>query len=183
MISANPNGDFPQIDVGAVVDPTARIIGNVHIAAGCYVGPYAIIRADEVAADGKVAPVCIGEESNIQDAVIIHALAGTKVTIGRRCSISHGSVVHGPCTVGDGSFVGFKAVVYASTLGSEVFVGISAVVQEVVIPQGGLVAASAAILSENDVTRSVGKITSRERTFMGNVIKANMSLVKGYNSL
>lgn len=182
MISANPNGDFPQIDGGAFVDPSARIIGNVRIAAGCYVGPFAVIRADEAAADGKVAPIRIAEDTNIQDAVIIHALAGTAVTIGRRCSISHGAVIHGPCTVGDGCFVGFKAVVFSSTLASEVFVGTSAVVQGVEIPQGSLVAPAAAILSQYDVRQSVGEITEGERTFMNNVIEANISLVKGYKS-
>ena len=183
MISANTIGDFPQIDGGAFVDPTARIIGNVHIAAGCYIGPYAVIRADEVAADGKVAPVCIGEETNIQDAVVIHALAGTTVTIGRRCSIAHGAVIHGPCKIDDSSFVGFKAVVYSSTLASEVFVGTSAVVQGVEIPQGSLVAPAAAILSQYDVDQSVGEITSGERTFMDNVVEINISLVKGYKAL
>ena len=182
MISANPNGDVPQIDGGAFIDPTARIIGNVYIACGCYVGPYAVVRADEVGADGKVAPVCIGEDTNVQDGVIVHAIAGTKVTIGRRCSIAHGAVIHGPCTIGDGSFVGFEAVVYSSTLASEVFVGTSAVVQGVELPQGSLVAPAAAILSEYDVMHSTGKITSGERGFMNSVVEINLSLVKGYKS-
>ena len=182
MISANPSGDFPEIDGGAFVDPTARIIGNVHIAAGCYVGPYAVIRADEAGADGKVAPVCIGQDSNVQDGVIIHAIAGTEVTIGRRCSIAHGAVIHGPCTIGDGSFVGFRAVVYSACLGSEVFVGTSAVVQSVELLQGSLVAPVSAILSKYDVDQSVGEITSSERTFMKNVVEVNVSLVKGYKS-
>jgi carbonic anhydrase/acetyltransferase-like protein (isoleucine patch superfamily) len=183
MISANPNGDMPQIDTGAYVDPTARIIGNVHIAAGCYVGPYAVIRADESSPDGSVAPICIGENTNVQDAVIIHALAGTQVTIGRRCSIAHGAIIHGPCTIGDGCFVGFKAVVYSSTLAGEVFVGTSAVVQSVELSRGSLVAPAAAILSKYDVVESVGEITSAEQTFMNNVVEVNLKLVKGYKAL
>ena len=183
MIDPNPNGDVPQIDGDAFVDPSARIIGNVYIAAGCFVGPYAVVRADEVGSDGKVAPVCIGEDTNIQDGVIIHALAGTKVTIGRRCSIGHGAVIHGPCTIGDSSFVSFRAVVYSSSLASEVFVGTSAVVQGVELPQGSLVAPAAAILSEYDVMQSVGEITSGERSFMDNVVEVNISLVKGYKGL
>lgn len=183
MISANPNGDMPQIDDGAYVDPTARIIGNVQIAAGCYVGPYAVIRADEPCPDGSVAPISIGEDTNVQDAVIIHALVGTQVTIGRRCSIAHGAVIHGPCTIGDGCFVGFKAVIYDSSLASDVFVGTSAVVQSIELSSGSLIAPAAAILSKYDVVESVGEISSAEQTFMNNVVEVNLKLVKGYKAL
>lgn len=180
MISANTIGDIPQIDSGSFVDPSARIVGNVHVSAGCYIGPFAVVRADEVGSDGKVAPICIGQETNIQDGVIVHALSGTKVTIGKRCSIAHGAIIHGPCTIGDGSFVGFRAVVHSSDLGGEVFVGTSAVVQCVEIPDGSLVGPAEAILSEYDVKQSVGKTTAAERGFMHNVVKVNLSLVEGY---
>ena len=183
VISPNPNGDMPQVDDLAFIDTTARIIGNVRIAAGCYIGPNAVIRADEVASDGKVAPVTIGKDTNVQDGVIIHALAGTQVKIGRRCSIAHGAVIHGPCTIGDCCFVGFKSVVYSSTLAKEVFVGTSALVQGVDIFSGGLIDAASSILSKCDVDESVGQISSYDRDFMNNVVEVNISLARGYKSL
>lgn len=182
-ISPNPNGDVPQVDDLAFVDASARIIGNVHIAAGCYIGPFAVIRADEVTSDGKVAPVTIGENTNIQDGVIIHAFAGTGVKIGRRCSIAHGAVIHGPCTISDSCFVGFKSIIYGSTLEQEVFVGTSAVVKGVTLSKGSLVAPTSAILSKYDVDESVEQITSAEREFMNNIVEVNIKLAKGYKSL
>jgi len=180
LIGPNTVGDIPQIDSGAFVDPSARIIGNVHISSGCYVGPQAVIRADEVDADGKVAPIIIGENSNIQDGVTIHALAGASVSIGRRCSIAHGAVIHGPCTVGDSCFIGFRSVIFSSCLEPEVFVGISAVVQSTDLPGGSLVPPSSVVLSEHDVKKTVGEITSSEREFMTEVVEMNISLTKGY---
>ena len=47
-LQANSSGDVPQVDENAYIDPSARIIGNVLIGANVYVGPYAVIRADEV---------------------------------------------------------------------------------------------------------------------------------------
>lgn len=52
MIRKNPSGDLPVIDESAYVDKTAIICGKVIIQANVFVGPYAVIRADEVDADG-----------------------------------------------------------------------------------------------------------------------------------
>lgn len=181
-VSSNPSGDTPQIDKSAYVDPTARIIGNVHIGPGCYIASYAVIRADEADEDGNVAPVCIGEDSNIQDGVVIHALTGTKVQIAKRCSIAHGAIVHGPSTLADDCFVGFRAVVYNSVLKSGVFVGTSAVVQGVNLSEGDCVTPNATVLSNEDVVKSVSKTSADNRAFMEKVITANRLLVKSYNS-
>jgi len=40
----------------AFVDPSAQIMGNVHIGPEVYVGPLTVIRADEPDPDGKVHP-------------------------------------------------------------------------------------------------------------------------------
>lgn len=176
----NPKGDIPQVDKTAYIDPGAKIIGNVHIAANVYIGPYAVIRADEVDPDGKVHPVKIDAGSNVQDGVIIHALGGTEVKVGKQTSLAHGCVVHGPCTIGNNCFIGFKAVVYNSTLADGVFVATSAVVQGVDLKQDSLVPPTSAILSEEDIIKSVNKTTDHEKQFMQKVIKANLALAKGY---
>lgn len=180
-ITGNPNGDFPDISGRAFIDPTARVIGNVRISAGCFVGPYAVIRADEADPSGQVWPITIGADSNVQDGVIIHALAGTSVTIEACCSIAHGAVIHGPCQIGEGSFVGFRAVVYKSHLEREVFVGASAVVQNVNLMCGDSVDAGISLLWQQDVATLASKVTPDQRQFMTNVIAANRILVKGYN--
>lgn len=110
MISKNPSGDLPQIAESAYVDRTAIICGKVVIGGNVFVGPYTVIRADEVDKDGGMQPISIGANSNIQDGVVIHSKSGAAVTIGENTSIAPRSIVHGPCRVGDRVFIGFNSV-------------------------------------------------------------------------
>ena len=96
MIRKNPSGDLPVIAESAYVDKTAIICGKVIIGENVFVGPYAVIRADEVDASGAMDPITIGANSNIQDGVVIHSKSGAAVTIGEFTSIAHRSIVHGP---------------------------------------------------------------------------------------
>lgn len=48
MIRKNPRGDLPQIHESAYVDQTAIVCGMVIIEENVFVGPHAVIRADEV---------------------------------------------------------------------------------------------------------------------------------------
>ncbi|MCA6111260.1 hypothetical protein [Bradyrhizobium cenepequi] len=101
MIRRNPRGDWPTIAETAFIDPTAIICGLVIIEEDVFVGPYAVIRADETDENGGLQPIRIGGATNIQDGVVIHSRSGEAVTIGRRTSIAHRSIIHGPCTIGD----------------------------------------------------------------------------------
>lgn len=178
-IRGNAGGDWPVVDRTAYVDPSAQVIGNVRIGARVYVGPNAVIRADEADAAGKVQAIVIGDECNVQDGVIIHALGGTEVTVGRRTSLAHGCIVHGPCAIGANSFVGFGAVVYKATLGDDAFVNAGAVVQGVDLAAGAVVPPAIAVLTEHDAAK-LNKTTPANREFMEKVVKANLALAKGY---
>lgn len=106
----NPVADLPQVDPLSYVDPCVGVIGPVTIGKNCYIGPNVVVRADEVdAGTGKVAPVTIGDGVNLQDGVIIHALAGCEVVIGSHSSLAHGCIAHGPCVLEEGCFVGFNS--------------------------------------------------------------------------
>ncbi len=52
MLRKNPSGHTPVVSTKAYIDPTAVICGRVIIHDYVYVGPYAVIRADELNADG-----------------------------------------------------------------------------------------------------------------------------------
>jgi len=176
----NPNGDWPQVDPTAYIDPTAQIIGNVHIGARVYVGPNAVIRADESDDKGQVQPIEIGAECNIQDGVIVHALGGTQVTVGQRTSLAHGCIIHGPCTIGQSCFIGFRTVVYKATLGDSVFINAGAVVQGVDLVEKAFVPASVAVLSRENVVRLVSTTSPADCKFMEKIVTANLALAKGY---
>jgi carbonic anhydrase/acetyltransferase-like protein (isoleucine patch superfamily) len=150
-LEPNIAGDVPQVDETAFVHRSAMVIGNVRIGAKVYVGPYAVIRADEPGPDGTVVPITIGAEANVQDGVILHALGGTGVIIGSGTSLAHGAVVHGPCRIGRGGFVGFNAVIFNATLGTRVFVMHGALVEGVSVPDGLCVPSMAAVCCQNEV--------------------------------
>lgn len=60
MIRKNPSGDLPVIAEFAYVDKTAIICGKVVIGENVFVGPYAVIRTDEVDDSGEMEPITIG---------------------------------------------------------------------------------------------------------------------------
>ena len=178
----NPAGDWPEVDPTAYIDPTAQVIGNVFIGARVYVGPNAVIRADETDRDGRVHSIEIGPQCNVQDGVVIHALGGTHVTVGRRTSLAHGCIVHGPCNLGKDCFVGFRAVVYKASLEDGVFINAGAVVQGIDLVANSFVPAAVAVLSGEDVKRFVSTTSPTDREFMEKVVAANLALKKGYKS-
>ena len=177
-VRPNPRGDRPEVDPAAYVDPSAQVIGRVQIGPRVFVGPNAVIRADEVDKDGEVSPIVVEAECNVQDGAIIHALAGTKVTIGERTSLAHGAIVHGPCSLGERCFVGFGAVVFKANVSSGVFIGARAVVEEVDVSADTFVPPFTFI--SHDQIGQLRKTNPHERGFMEQIVEANLKLVEGY---
>jgi carbonic anhydrase/acetyltransferase-like protein (isoleucine patch superfamily) len=176
-MSVEPNtaGDRPRIDATAYVHPSAVLIGNVRIGPKVHVGPCAIIRADEPAPNGTVELIDIGAEVSVQDGVVLHALAGTRVTIGPRTSLAHGAVVHGPCTVGRGCFIGFNSVAFCCTLGDDVVVMHGALIEGV--PHGLCVPSMATVCRQRDVSRL--RLASPEAlAFVARVCVTNIGLAQ-----
>lgn len=166
MIRKNPSGDLPVIDESAYVDKTAIICGKVIIQANVFVGPYAVIRADEVDADGGMQPIVIGANSNIQDGVVIHSKSGAAVTIGEHSSIAHRSIVHGPCEVGDRVFIGFNSVLFNCRVGDGCVVRHNAVVDGCDLPAGFYVPSTERIGPRTDLA-SMPRVSVSASEFSG----------------
>ncbi|MEN6433921.1 MAG: carbonic anhydrase, partial [Smithella sp.] len=148
MIEKNVKTDFsakvsePVIGAGTFVHPLAAVIGNVILGNNVMVAPTACVRGDE----GQ--PLYVGNETNVQDGVVIHALEteldgksveknlmevnGKKyaVYVGNRVSLAHQVQIHGPAVVMDDTFVGMKVLVFKS------FVGENCVIEPGVILMG-----------------------------------------------
>lgn len=182
MIRKNPSGDLPVIAVSAFVDPTAILCGKVIVEDNVFIGPYAVIRADETDANGNMAPMIIGEGSNIQDGVVIHSKDGAPVTVGKRVSIAHRAIVHGPCEIGDGCFIGFNAVVFNCKLGESCVVRHNSVVEDVVLPPFFHIPAAQAVHSETDLDK-IPRITPDAAKFSESVVKTNNDFAKAYKNL
>jgi len=125
-----PFGDkSPKIDSQAFVSPQATIVGDVEIGPGSSVWPGAVVRGDQ-------SSVRIGENTCVQDSVVIHAHSEENPTIiGNNVIISTASVVHG-VYVGDAVHIGEGTVVYdGATLGEGVSLAPGSIVPpNIVIP-------------------------------------------------
>jgi len=190
-IRPNLVGDRPRIHPDSLIDPSAQIIGNVIIEKDVFVGPLSVIRADERGPDGKVQPIIIGEEVNIQDGVIIHSHGSTSVIIGARSSIAHGVIIHGPCTIGEECFLAVRATIYRTTLEDNVWIGMAASVMRTKLEQFAYVPSGAIIDSKYDppsgaIVHSkydlgiIRIVSDSERQYMKEVRDAATQLRKDY---
>jgi carbonic anhydrase/acetyltransferase-like protein (isoleucine patch superfamily) len=89
--------------------------------------------------------VHIGEETNIQDAAVLHCDPGFPLTIGKRVTVGHKAMLHG-CTVGDGALIGINSVVLnGAKIGAGSLLGAGSLVPEgKEIPPGVLAVGSPA---------------------------------------
>ena len=106
---------------GRYIADTARVVGDVRLGRGVSVWYGAVVRGD-------VAPVIIGDRTNIQDNAVVHCDHRYANVIGRDVIIGHGAIVHGE-RIGDNTLVGMGAIVMGRTrIGSGCIIGAGAVV-------------------------------------------------------
>lgn len=124
---------IPSAHAEAYVSPGAFLSGSVTLGARASIWPAASLRAD-------IAPISIGEESNVQDNAVIHVATGMPAAIGRRVTIGHGAIVHA-CSVGDGTLVGMGAVILdGAVIGEHCLIGArTTILMGTVIPPGSMV--------------------------------------------
>jgi len=179
MLKANPKTSWnsvesmPMVSATAYVDSSAILIGDVRLGERVYVGPCVSLRADEAH------PIIIGDECNIQDGSIFHGLMGSSIELGKKISIAHGAVIHGPLKIGDESFVGFNSVVHASTLGKRCFVGHSAAVIGVSLADGKFVPHGATVDSQEKAD-ALGPVPENLKGFNEEVVHVNKEFARGY---
>jgi len=182
MVRKNPRGDLPVIHESAYVDKTAIICGKVIIQENVFIGPYAVIRADEVKPDGDMDPIIIGAHSNIQDGVVIHSKAGGLVQIGEYTSIAHRSIVHGPCIVGNRVFIGFNSVLFNCNVHDGCVVRHNCVLDGCELPNNFYVPSTTKVNYNTDLS-TIPKVSAEASDFSEDVVRANIELVQGYKKL
>jgi carbonic anhydrase/acetyltransferase-like protein (isoleucine patch superfamily) len=127
-------GAEPAVAESAWVAGGAALIGRVTIGAKSSVWFTTVLRGDGDRID-------VGEETNLQDGVVVHADPGFPVSVGDRVSVGHRAVLHG-CTVEDDVLIGMGAVLLnGSRIGTGSLIAAGAVVLEgTTVPPGSLVA-------------------------------------------
>ncbi len=173
----------PNINETAYVHSFANLIGDVQVSAKVLIAPGSSIRADEGS------PFYIGEGTNIQDGVVIHALEAGKVLgddeedyavwIGKNVCITHMALIHGPVYIGNECFVGFRSTVFNARLGKGSIVMMHALIQDVEVPPGRYVPSGAIITNQQQADR-LPEVQPVDRQFADQVVKVNESLRAGY---
>jgi carbon dioxide concentrating mechanism protein CcmM len=173
----------PKIDATAFVHSFSNIIGDVTIEPNVIVAPGTSIRADEGT------PFFIGENTNLQDGVVVHGLEKGRVIgddqkeysvwIGKNSSITHMALIHGPAYVGDDCFIGFRSTVFNAKVGNGCIVMMHALIQDVEIPPGKYVASGAVITTQQQADR-LPDVQVQDEEFAHHVIGINQSLRAGY---
>ena len=110
------------------IDDSAILIGDLHIGDEVSIWPGAIARAD-------VAPIEIGERTNVQDGCLIHGThqgkyspKGHAVQIGNSVTIGHHAVIHG-CSIGNFCLVGTASVILdGAVIEDQVMIGANTLV-------------------------------------------------------
>lgn len=106
------DGRRPKIADTAYVHPQACIIGEVEIGDRVFIAPMVSIRGDR-------GLIQIGDETNLQDGVVVHSHPEFATTIGRRVNIGHNATIHAEL-IEDYAAIGMGAVLM---LGSRVAEG------------------------------------------------------------
>ena len=201
----NPNITYPRVSKFAYIDPLGLVIGDCEIGKLVLVAPFAVCRGDEGI------PIHIGDYSNMQDGVILHALETTShgknmddrrysaegsllkgngsefkngfaIYVGDKVSLAHGVQVHGPAYIGNETFVGMKSFIFNAKIGKRVAVGVSSTITDgVTIPDNKFVPPGTLITTQAQADALPSRVGSPYEKINSAVLHVNQELAKGYN--
>lgn len=129
---------LPQVGRDVFIAPGADVIGDVTIGDRVNIWYGVVIRGD-------MAPITIGEGSNIQDLSMVHVDFNKPTDIGKNVTIGHSAIIHA-CTIGDNTLIGMGATILdGAKIGKHVIIGANSLVsQNKEIPDNSLVFGSPA---------------------------------------
>jgi carbon dioxide concentrating mechanism protein CcmM len=186
ITSFNPVPHYPKIDKTAFISQFSSVIGDVTLRNNVFVAPNVSIRADEGT------PFYIGASTNLQDGVILHGLLNKRVTlgdqsysifIGNEVTIAHRALVHGPCYIGDKTFVGFNAIVYNAIVGQGSFLSNNAVVTNEVRLSPNRFVPPGALIDSQEKADALSTVPNDSKEFAYEVQKANQEFPASYHLL
>ncbi len=155
-----PEVHTPMLHHHDYVHPLAAVIGDVELGDDVFVAPGASVRGDEGG------PIHIGNGSNVQDGVVIHALETFHrgrlieenvvrvhgrpyaVHVGENVSLAHQAQIHGPAKVGDNTFVGMQSLVFRAAIGENCVLEPRALVMGATVSSGRYVPAGSVIRTQ-----------------------------------
>ncbi len=167
--SPRPPGEWQsrlRLHPTAFIAPGAVVVGEVELGPRSSVWFHTVVRGD-------VAPIEVGEDTNVQDGTVVHVDEGQPARIGARVTIGHRAVVHG-CLIEDECLVGMGAIVLTGArIGTGSLVAAGALVREgQVVPAGSVVLGVPA--------KVVGPATDEHRALIRGGAEHYVALARSY---
>jgi gamma-carbonic anhydrase len=133
-------GQWPKLGKNVYIAPTASVIGDVTLGDDVSVWPSAVIRGD-------MAPIVIGDRTNIQDGAVIHSDYHSPTTIGSDVTIGHLAHIHGAVIESETLIGSTSTILDLAVIETHAMVAAGALVTpRTKIPSGQLVAGIPAIV-------------------------------------
>ena len=117
----------------AFIAPTASVMGDVTLGPDASVWYGAVLRGD-------MAPILIGESTNLQDGTIVHVDDDVPCHVGARVGVGHRAILHG-CIIEDECLIGMGSILLNGVrIGTGSVVAAGAVIPEgMIVPPRSLV--------------------------------------------
>jgi carbonic anhydrase/acetyltransferase-like protein (isoleucine patch superfamily) len=153
-------GIQPELGNRVLIDPSAVVLGDVHLGDDVSVWPGAVVRGD-------MHRIRVGARTSVQDGSVLHIThasdfnpGGWPLTIGSEVTIGHNATLHG-CTLGDRILVGMGAVIMdGAVVENEVVIAAGALVTPKKVLESGYLYAGAP-------ARALRPLKDSERAFFG----------------
>lgn len=153
----------PKISDSAFIAPNATIIGDVEIGENSSVFFGSVVRGD-------IAPVRIGNNTNVQDLSVLHQTPGLQLTLEDNVTIGHKVTLHS-CTVKQGALVGMDSIVLdEAVIGENAFVGAGSLVTGgTVIPPNTLAFGRPAKVVRELTSEDLEEMKRINETYVGHI--------------
>ncbi len=155
-----------RLDPTAFVAPGAVVVGDVALGRQASVWFHTVVRGD-------IAPVEVGEQTNLQDGTVVHVDEGQPARIGARVTVGHRAVIHG-CVIEDECLIGMGAIVLT---GARVGTG-SLVAAGALVREGQAVPAHSVVLGMP--AKVVGPATEAHRALIRRGFEHYVELARSY---
>lgn len=148
-------GFTPQFGRNCFLADNAVVVGEVILGNNCTVWFNAVVRGD-------VHSITVGDNTNIQDGVVIHCTyQKAKTVIGNNVSIAHHAIVHG-CTIHDNVLIGMGAIVMDdAVVGENSVIAAGAVVLAGTIVEPGSIYAGMPAKKVKDIGNDMKEVIQR----------------------
>lgn len=146
------DGKKPQLGENVFVAEGARLVGDVTIGKDSSVFYNAVLRAD-------LAPIQVGERTNIQDNVTFHVSEGKGIVVGNNVTVGHNAVLHA-CTVDDNALIGMGAIIMdGAHIKKNCIVGAGALVtQDKEFPENSLIVGAPAHIARELMVEEIRSV-------------------------